>query len=142
MKSQQAMGTVPRTDRPDGGWVVRPARWPALCVAVLTQWAVVLWVQSWPVSGWLLLGLVAVELLGLKAAYGLFKPNKIIYLKDEALLVCDQSGRKKATIQTPHAFASPFFVGMTFGRLSHLGLFSSQLAPHQYAALLRWVRWR
>jgi hypothetical protein len=136
------MGTALKTDRPDGGWVVRPARWPALWVVVLTQWAVVLWAQSWPLSGWLLMGLAGVELVGLSAAYRLIKPNKIIYLRDKSLLVCDGSGRKKAKIDSPQGFASPFFVGIACGRLSHLGLFASQLAPHQYAALLRWVRWR
>ena len=129
------------TPRLDGGWVLRPAWWMACLVVLLTQLAVWVLAQAGASSAWVLVGGLAVEAHGLGVAYRLIKPNKIIYLQDKSLLVCDHRGRKYAHVQASGGFASPFFIGIALGRYRHLGVFPNQLSCEQFGALLRWVRW-
>ena len=136
-----AKGEVANAIQPDGGWVVRPAWSHALCVTALAQCAAWLWLDAWSMSLVGLGGGFAAQASGLIAAYRLIKPNKIIYLRDSHLMVCDLSGRCQAKIDAPVGFVSPFFIGLALGRFRHLGVFASQLSSAQFGALLRWARW-
>lgn len=72
--------------------------------------------------------------------YFIVKPPNRLFFNGKRLLVCDRGGRKKACIDRPQGFVSPFFIGLRLGPWRSLGLFVSQMDATDFARLLRWMR--
>ncbi|HEY7907199.1 MAG TPA: hypothetical protein VIC53_09820 [Wenzhouxiangella sp.] len=83
---------------------------------------------------------------GLTEAYAIWvmcflvKPPNRLFFNGKRLLVCDQRGRKKACVDRPEGFGSPFFIGLRLGPCRSLGLFAWQMDATDFARLLRWMR--